>query len=616
MATYEEIYGKRVEVLDTDPTLNSAYEGQVWYNSASGTLKSVVSFSAWSSQPNTINDLSGGGSNGFGTSSTSALFTGGGPPSPATAGSQKTEEWNGSGFAAQADIPQTLNQMNDGNMGFGTTTSGLVSGSAPGSGAINNWSQDWNGTSWEATPTMPTTGRGTAAGYGVLTAGLNIGGYGNPIPPGRLTRAEEYTGSAWTSGGTLSTGRYNIGGGAGTQTSAAACGGQGPSDKELVVENYDGSSFTSGVSLPQKLRGGRTAGTSDSAYIFWGGSAPPGMAGETLEFDGTAFTDLGADMTTAGSSGVCAGTTTAAINIMSGPSPGQNKTQEFSKSISSIVEGAWASGATMNNSGTSSAGFGTMTAGALAGTGPGVDFETYDGTSWTDRPNLNSNHGAGGGAGTTTAGLCFGGNPTSTADSEEWNGSAWSEGDNLNQARSSLGSANSGTQTAALAFGGETNPGGTIRNLSESYNGTSWTAGPTLNTARYGGAGAGTSTAALFAGGNTPPFTANSEEWNGSSWSEGNNLITARRDLNGAANGLQTSALLYAGEASPGTTGATEGYDGTTWSTRPSLSTAGSNRSGFNSAGNTAAIAAGPSSSTEEFTGATTAVTAKTLTTS
>ena len=42
MATYEEIYGKRVEVLDSDPTLNSAYEGQVWYNSTTGTLKSVV----------------------------------------------------------------------------------------------------------------------------------------------------------------------------------------------------------------------------------------------------------------------------------------------------------------------------------------------------------------------------------------------------------------------------------------------------------------------------------------------------------------------------------------------------------------------------------------------
>ena len=56
MATYEEIYGKRVEVLDADPTLNSSYEGQVWYNSASGTLKSVVSFASWSSGTNTAQD--------------------------------------------------------------------------------------------------------------------------------------------------------------------------------------------------------------------------------------------------------------------------------------------------------------------------------------------------------------------------------------------------------------------------------------------------------------------------------------------------------------------------------------------------------------------------------
>ncbi len=41
MATYEEIYGKRVKEFDSDPTLDSSYEGQVWYNSATGTLKSV-----------------------------------------------------------------------------------------------------------------------------------------------------------------------------------------------------------------------------------------------------------------------------------------------------------------------------------------------------------------------------------------------------------------------------------------------------------------------------------------------------------------------------------------------------------------------------------------------
>ena len=39
MATYEEIYGKRVKELSTDPTLNSSYEGQVWYNENTGTLK-------------------------------------------------------------------------------------------------------------------------------------------------------------------------------------------------------------------------------------------------------------------------------------------------------------------------------------------------------------------------------------------------------------------------------------------------------------------------------------------------------------------------------------------------------------------------------------------------
>ena len=52
MATYEELHGKRVEVFDADPTLTSAYEGQVWYNETTGTLKSLVATPAWiSSSP-------------------------------------------------------------------------------------------------------------------------------------------------------------------------------------------------------------------------------------------------------------------------------------------------------------------------------------------------------------------------------------------------------------------------------------------------------------------------------------------------------------------------------------------------------------------------------------
>ena len=52
MADYADIYGKRVKELTNDPTLTSSYEGQVWYNENSGTLKSVVQIKAWSSGGN------------------------------------------------------------------------------------------------------------------------------------------------------------------------------------------------------------------------------------------------------------------------------------------------------------------------------------------------------------------------------------------------------------------------------------------------------------------------------------------------------------------------------------------------------------------------------------
>ena len=47
MATYKEIFGKQVKFLSSDPA-NEA-EGQIWYNSTSGTFKSVLVSEAWSS---------------------------------------------------------------------------------------------------------------------------------------------------------------------------------------------------------------------------------------------------------------------------------------------------------------------------------------------------------------------------------------------------------------------------------------------------------------------------------------------------------------------------------------------------------------------------------------
>jgi hypothetical protein len=52
MTTYSDIRGYRVKYLASDPTLNTSTEGQVWYNSTEGVLKSLVQIKAWSAGGN------------------------------------------------------------------------------------------------------------------------------------------------------------------------------------------------------------------------------------------------------------------------------------------------------------------------------------------------------------------------------------------------------------------------------------------------------------------------------------------------------------------------------------------------------------------------------------
>ena len=74
---------------------------------------------------------------------------------------------------------------------------------------------------------------------------------------------------------------------------------------------------------------------------------------------------------------------------------------------------------------------------------------------------------------------------------------------------------------------------------------SSFRSGGNLNTARNGLAGAGTQTAALAFGGNADPKTAATEQYDGTSWTETTDLNSARDTLGGA--GIYTSALAFAG---------------------------------------------------------------------
>jgi hypothetical protein len=285
--------------------------------------------------------------------------------------------------------------------------------------------------------------------------------------------------------------------------------------------------------------------------------------------------------------------------------------------------GAWAAGGNMNTARRiANGGVGTQTAAlAISGSSPGAGaiaaVESYNGTSWTTNPvSVNTGRPDGAASGTQTAALFFGGAPNYT-NTEKWNGTTWTNNPTgLNTGRSDLAASGSGPSTATITFGGYQYTVGPV-GLSESWNGSVWTNTPSLNTARDSLTGLGIQTAALAISG---PTGVGTESWNGSSWTASANVNTARYDA--AAAGTQTSGLFFGGGGTaPGApvTGATELWNGTAWTTNPnSLATA---RRLLGGAGTqTVAIGFGgftdtvETATTEEWTGSTLAT--RTITTS
>ena len=126
---------------------------------------------------------------------------------------------------------------------------------------------------------------------------------------------------------------------------------------------------------------------------------------------------------------------------------------------------------------------------------------------------------------------------------------AWAAGNNMNTARSVLGS--SGSQTAALAYGGDTG-GASYQTATESFDGTDWATSPaTLNSGRADLGGFGTSTATIAAGG-TPGPQAETESFDGSTWTEVNDLNTAR--MGAGVAGTSTAGIITGGQNPPSAT--------------------------------------------------------------
>ena len=321
MATYYDIFGQKVQYLSSDPA--NLTEGQVWYNSTSNTAK-VQGYSAFGSfsSGSTMNTARGGFYGGAGSGNTDALI-GGVNPTPAV------EQYDGTSWTNKT---------------------------GPGSSADQ---RSWWGDS--------------------STAAAQVAGL---IWPTIQTATEEWNGSAWTTGGSLTHTVYT---------------------------------------------GHATGSVADA--IYWGGFSSPGaMVSSAAVYDGTSWTNSPNTPEAAGYSGGGFGTGAAAVGYSgyAGTPTIQSTTAYEWNDVS------WTTTNPVNTRVQYGNGFGIQTAGVKVGGGqpPGAPLapnstETYDGTCFSINPNQLSNlRGGGAGAGTTNASGIYagGGPPTTNSATEEWNG--------------------------------------------------------------------------------------------------------------------------------------------------------------------------------------------------
>jgi len=321
MATYKEIFGKGIKNLSSDLS-GDAHLGQIWYNTTSNTLKTLLNSAAWSSG-GALNTARGGFSGGAGASVTDGLIGGTSPTaveqydgtswttktSPAAATGQRTwfgdsssaavqvsgliwptiqqttEEWDGSAWTAGGAFPTAAYTGG----ATGSLTDGIYWQGFTPPGAATNFSATYDGTSWTNAPNVPESTAYSPAGFGTGSAAVGYSGYGSPTQP---TTAFEWNGTSWATTNPVNTG-VQYGNGFGIQTAGVKCGGaQPPSAPEPLnsTETYDGTCFSIGSGQLANPRGGGAASGTTNANAFFAGGGPAPVQGTTEEYSSSVQT--------------------------------------------------------------------------------------------------------------------------------------------------------------------------------------------------------------------------------------------------------------------------------------------------------------------------------------
>ena len=275
MATFKEIRGFKIKSLATDPS--SLAEGQIWYNSTSGTLKvSPLNAAAWAAGGTMSTARYSLAS--AGTTTAALAFCGRASPIYSV-----TEEYDGSAWTGGGAYPDTLNELG----GCGTHTAALGAGGLdPGSPPEVATVAEYNGTAWTAGTSLPTATLGGGLA-GITTAALYAGGN----VTGSLVNTSYHYNGSWTAGGAMTTVR-SLFGVNGVQTAAIVTGGRSTPGTETAInacEEYGGSAWTAGGNYPTVIKQTQpgSAGT-QSSQIVAGGSIPAQTTNANT-YDGTSY---------------------------------------------------------------------------------------------------------------------------------------------------------------------------------------------------------------------------------------------------------------------------------------------------------------------------------------
>ena len=321
MADYQDIKGLRVKYLSADPSTLTL--GEVWYNSTSGTLKATVMGTAsWASGGALSESRADCGV--FGTQTAACAATG--LIMPITGSYRSTtEEYNGASWGSGGGVPTPRAYLVAG----GTQTAGVIIGgdSSPGAGIAST--EEYNGTAYTGGGGLNTLPPGYAynmLGGGPQTAAIIAGGAGYPTE-GPKRQVQEYDGSSWTTSPVAYPQVIERGGFAGTNTAGLFFGGN-PGSVTLTNE-WNGASFSTGGTLGTGRHNIGSCGIQTQALAI-GRDGP--TAGTICElYDGTSWAATAA--LGAGNYGCdSCGTTTAALNTASRVAPG-TQTEEYAGAV-------------------------------------------------------------------------------------------------------------------------------------------------------------------------------------------------------------------------------------------------------------------------------------------